>query len=84
MFGTFYASIVCLEPVVVEDIVGVDHMARAYELYFAFQSIGIVLSSPISSLLYNLSGSYTASGLFMGAVLILSFLCFQYAIHVSC
>jgi predicted MFS family arabinose efflux permease len=56
LFGTFYSTLECLEPVVIADMMSVGHFSRAYGLYFAFQAIGYLSSSWIASELQSWIG----------------------------
>jgi predicted MFS family arabinose efflux permease len=56
LFGIFYSTLECLEPVISADIVSLGNFSRAYGLYITFQSLGYISSSWIASDLQNSFG----------------------------
>jgi uncharacterized membrane protein len=56
LFGTFYSTLECLEPVVIADMMSIGHFSRAYGLYFGFQAIGYLSSSWVASALQEYIG----------------------------
>jgi MFS family permease len=75
LFGVFYASVRTLDTVVLSDLVPLGHSSRAFGLANAIRATGTFASAPISSWLFDLTGSYTASGLFIGLCFIVAFIC---------
>jgi len=61
LFGFSFASAYVLIPKIAELIVGVDNFASAIGLNFFMQGLGLLVGTPFSGWIYEISGSWSVS-----------------------
>ncbi|XP_068161460.1 monocarboxylate transporter 12-B [Antennarius striatus] len=72
VYGYFDGAYVALIPVVTSDLVGTQYLSSALGVVYFLHAIPYLISPPTGGWLVDLTGSYTATFLFSGAMLLTS------------
>lgn len=71
-FGLFIGVYICLTPIVIVDLLGLDKLSNAFGLVLLFQGIGTVLGPPIAGAVYDVTKDYNNSFYLMGTCIFFS------------
>ena len=73
LFGALYGVVCAQRAVILADMLGVDKLSSAFSLLTMCSGIGVLIGPLIAGLLRDVTGGYTASFLFMGALQTIAF-----------
>ncbi|ESO12384.1 hypothetical protein HELRODRAFT_63243 [Helobdella robusta] len=71
-FGLLIGVYVCLTPVVLVDLLGLEKLSNAFGVVLLFQGIGGVVGPPLAGYIYDRTNNYDHSFYFVGVAILIS------------
>lgn len=71
-FGLFIGVYICLTPVVLVDLLGLENLSNSFGLVLLYQGIGAVIGPPMAGAVYDETNDYNNSFYLMGVCVAIS------------
>lgn len=71
-FGLFIGVYICLTPIVLVDLLGLENLSNSFGLVLLYQGIGAVIGPPMAGAIYDETKDYNNSFYLMGVCVIVS------------